>query len=269
MSEKIEGHVLRLLTKILRARCKMWHAAKLDDSEVHKALESADMLQVLQAPFEECVEIFNFGKEHVDILDKMHSSGGGHARGCGQGKEVCEDASDMRSALEELLMAAFDLCRGARHNFPPLEGGVEVEAMQRRQNRIEVLMNQVSQQPLHKDIQEACCRYPVYLLYWYKRTNSDAAGASRLQTVEMRCLVDALSSFKSPALLMRGAVKHCEILSNILRHALQAMRSIASSLKSSLQHIHSCRPDPQQCRDLAADMRQCEECFQARKFHNF
>ena len=169
VSEKIESHVLRLLTKILRARCEMWHAAKLDDSEVHKAIESADMLQVLQAPFEECVEIFNFGKEHVDILDKMHSSGGGHARGCGQGKgkEVCEDASDMRSALEELLMAAFDLCRGARHNFPPLKGGVEGEEMHRRQNRImihEVLMNQVSQQPLHKDIQEACCRYSVYLL---------------------------------------------------------------------------------------------------------
>jgi hypothetical protein len=90
----------------------------------------------------------------------------------------------MRSALEELLMACFDLCRGAKENLQaqvgsqdPADGGrsgVEGGGTRMVTHSLE---NVVTHRDLCKDIQEACVR---------------------LQTVEARFLVEGLASFKNP-----------------------------------------------------------------------
>ena len=134
-------------------------------------------------------------------------------------------------------MACFDLCRGAKQNLhvaessPSEAGGAGGEEQEDGgQERFVVLINAVSQQPLHREIQESC---------------------TRLQTVEARCLVDSLSSFRCPVLLMRGAVKHCDILSNILHNALLLLSSIARTL----ERLDSC---PRDTKLRKKDMRMCE-----------
>jgi hypothetical protein len=295
IADLIEGHTFQILTRIVRARCPK----PVVTSEVQA---SADMLQ---APFDECVEIFRMGKDLLEQWDSRYqafastrlplppppppaplntpvgsitptaatvpatdtyktqtdtyktqtdtyktpkispagsgSAGGGgahgekrwrslrtsHSRsggvtelsithaqrlagvrgasggttgeGEGEGGEPRGSAEHgvtkgkpeyvvaMRSALEELLMACFDLCRGAKENLQaqvgsqdPADagrfggGGGEEGGTRMATHSLE---NVVTHRDLCKDIQEACVR---------------------LQTVEARFLVEGLVSFKNP-----------------------------------------------------------------------
>jgi hypothetical protein len=294
IADLIEGHTFQILTRIVRARCPK----PVVTSEVQA---SADMLQ---APFDECVEIFRMGKDLLEQWDSRYqvypstrlplppppppsppcaslsgtttqtpvasvdpavatvpatdtfktqtdtyktckispagsgSAGGGgahgekrwrslrtsHSRsggvtelsithaqrlagvrgasggttgeGEGEGGEPRGSAEHgvtkgkpeyvvaMRSALEELLMACFDLCRGAKENLQaqvgsqdPADGGRSGGEGGGTRMVTHSLENVVTHRDLCKDIQEAC---------------------ARLQTVEARFLVEELASFKNP-----------------------------------------------------------------------
>jgi len=97
------------------------------------------------------------------------------------------------------------------------------------------LENTVTQRELWKDIREAC---------W------------RLQAVEAQFLVEGLASFKNPKLIMRGAVKHCEILSNLLENSLFMLQSTAQSWET----IDTCEHDVRKLKDIA---RQSTAVFEA------
>ena len=131
----------------------------------------------------------------------------------GVGSEHFQVMTTMRKALEELILACFDLSRGAPANLQPLalgSGGRAAGGM------MEVaggwgaarLVNKVTDHPLHVDMVETC---------------------NRLRAGEVRGLLVALASFQKPALMRRGAVKHCQILSNLLNCARALLCSAAAA----------------------------------------
>jgi hypothetical protein len=64
IADLIEGHTFQILTRIVRARCPK----PVVTSEVQA---SADMLQ---APFDECVEIFRMGKDLLEQWDSRYQA---------------------------------------------------------------------------------------------------------------------------------------------------------------------------------------------------